>query len=698
MTRRILAALLAATPLVAHGATVVHEVATQSTTDGNDYTTASFTSNSGELLFIFSGHAATADTGAVATCSDGQTFHAIGRVAQGSGGSSLYAFVGNALVGSSSSITCNVNLPSDPATGGMVFVASVSGMSLTGSAAVKQSGSDVDRAASGTPAVTMGAALTTTNPSFLFTVNNDNPAAITFPTGWEGNGAVLSHNTPTKGSEYSFRDSGSTATTITWGGTTGSTASSYAVELDASASCAGTPAITDVATDESFPANQTNVVITGTNFCAAQGAGGVTLRQSGNSKTLSIDSWSDTSVQVDISGAGMGVVSGLLYGGADIRLTNDATNFDDQAVTLEAPSGTEYVDIGTLLGLTFDGYGNESRVHGGSAALDPTAASQCAWRNVAGLSNADINSDGSITVTGTGSFDHDCTDNSGSGGSELYVASYGSHPNCPSGSTIVCPHTLLGTPPLFGATPIGDHVLAVGLAMTSYDVDDYFLAGEAASSARALRQLGATTDTTANLVGAHTGAQELTVSDVLAHASLVKGAWMRIGAGGAPVRIRYIDPVNNKIGLWESRDGSNNDDIITYATGAGSVSNVTVNSGSGVVSGTPNVDATTTSLLYRWTDAAGLIAENLAVFEIDVITVTDETANTLSGAVTDLTPLGVGISSAGVCSSAEGINQILTQNSTSVLWGTTVQLTFVSTCGTKVRRIRTRDRAPKVLH
>jgi hypothetical protein len=445
---------------------------------------------------------------------------------------------------------------------------------------------------------------------------------------------------------------------------------------DPPAACSGTPAITDVASDESFPATQTNVVITGTDFCAAQDGGSVTLRQNGNSKTLSIDSWSDTSIQVDISGAGMGVVSGLLYGTADIRVTNDAANSDDQAITLEAPSGTEFVELSTPADLTFDSYHNESRVHGGTPALTLSSASQCAWRNVATLSSLDINDDGSVSGTGTGTFDHDCTGPTGSGGSELYVGSYSAHPNCKSGSTIVCQHDLLGAPPLFGSTPITDHVLAVGLAMTSYDVDDYFVAGEGAASARALRQLGATTDTTADLDGAHTNVNEILVTDAVAHASIVKGAWMRIGASGAPVQIAYVNPEEDLIGLKSLASGSNADAIITYANGAGSVSQVTVNSGTGVVSGTPDTDATTDLLVYRWTDASGLIAESLPKFEIDVVTISDQTGVTEATAEASLEALGLDVSTTYVDETGDCAD-VFDQNATSTLWGTAVELEII---------------------
>jgi hypothetical protein len=459
---------------------------------------------------------------------------------------------------------------------------------------------------------------------------------------------------------------------------------------------AGSVNISDVDTDEIVTATQLNVVITGTTFGATQGVGSVTLRQNGNSKTLSVDSWSATSIQVDMSGAGMGVVSGLKYGATDIRVTTNAGPSDDQAITVNPPSGTEYVELSTPTSLTFDIYGNESRFHGGTSGTDPTVASQCAWRNVSGPSSVDVNTDASVTVTGTGTFDVDCTDNSGSGGSELYVASYSAHPNCASGSTIVCSLAVQGTPPLFAATPITDHVLALTQAMTSYDVDNYFVAGDSAASARSLRQLGTVTDTTADLSGAHTNVSEILVTNAVAHASLVKGAWLRIGAGGAPTRIKYVDPVNNLIGLWSLASGSNLDAINTYANNAGSVSGITVDSGTGVVSGMPTVDATTGILLYRWTDAAGLITESTPKFQIDAVTIPDVTTGNRAGAIATLQALGLGINLTNKCTTAEAIDQVLTQTPSSALWTTSVLLEIVK-CGVRPSlrsTIRTRNRPP----
>lgn len=473
---------------------------------------------------------------------------------------------------------------------------------------------------------------------------------------------------------------------FTYSGTEQAASATIAVHPSEEVACEDVPAITSVGGDNSITATETNIAIVLTGGCDD---GSVEIRQNGNEVVQSEDSYTATAIQFDATSLGMGVANGLLYdtGAGDTQACVINANGEDCVdIALTAPSGTEFVELGTPVALTFDAYGNESRLHGGTPTTDPTAASQCARRNLSGLSALTINSDASIEATGTGTFDWDCTDNSGSGGSELYVGSYGSHPNCVAGSTVVCSVAVQGTPPLFGPTPIGDHVLAVSLAMTSYDVDDYFVAGEGAASARALRQLGATTDTTADLSGAHTDVSEILVTNAVAHSSLVKGAWMRIGAAGAPVRIKYVDPVNNLIGLNALRSGSNADAIITYANGAGSVSAVTVNSGTGVVSGTPDTDATTSLLTYRWTDDAGLIAESGPVFEMDVVTITDQVGETLSTGITALEALGIDVNTAAFCASGT-LNEIAVQTPSSVLWGTEVLLQYFAECGVTARVI-----------
>lgn len=440
--------------------------------------------------------------------------------------------------------------------------------------------------------------------------------------------------------------------------------------LDAVTAAAGTVEITDVDTDEIVTATQLNVVLTGTNFGAVQGTGTVTLRQSGNSKTLSVDSWADTSIQVDMSGTGMGVADGLRYGSADIRVTVDGGgSFDDAAITINAPSGTIYADLsGGLVTLDFDFDGNPNRVFGDP--IDVLPASQVALRNASGCTlstDVTINADGSLTVDDScTAFDYDFTDDDGAASSHLYIGTV---------NTI----SWAGGPPHFGAIDIEDHVLAVGLAMTGYDIDDYFVVGDGAISARAMRQQSTPADSTTDVNGAVSDAILLVVDDASVLLDDV-GNYLRC-ATGIPVKIKYANPLTNGVGLWSQITCADNAQVDVYADGAGSVSQVTVNSGTGAVSGTPDTDATTTELIYRVTDANGLTADVRVPFQIDVVTIPDVTADDLAGGTTTLDALGIDVTPDGTCSFAEARNEILSQASSSGLWATLVELDYVTGCG-----------------
>lgn len=102
------------------------------------------------------------------------------------------------------------------------------------------------------------------------------------------------------------------------------------------------PAITDVDTDESITATQTNVVITGTGFDTAT----VDIEQGATVKAQSIDSQSATSIQFDVvfdAGA-----DDLKYGAATLRVTNGDTQDATQAITITAPTGVAYIDLASI--------------------------------------------------------------------------------------------------------------------------------------------------------------------------------------------------------------------------------------------------------------------------------------------------------------------------------------------------------------
>lgn len=96
--------------------------------------------------------------------------------------------------------------------------------------------------------------------------------------------------------------------------------------------------ISDADTDNIVTNSQTNVVISGSSFEAVQGTGKVELVQNsdytGTKVLQSIDSWSDTSIQIDIT------AGGLLDSNAFLFITTDGGGFGFIALTVGIPPET----------------------------------------------------------------------------------------------------------------------------------------------------------------------------------------------------------------------------------------------------------------------------------------------------------------------------------------------------------------------
>lgn len=357
----------------------------------------------------------------------------------------------------------------------------------------------------------------------------------------------------------------------------------------------GAVSITDVDTDEQVGATQTNFVITGTGFGASQGAGSVTLRQGGNSKTLATDSWSATSIQADMSGAGMGVTGGLLYGPADIRVTENGAAFDDQVITVTAPSGTTSTTLsGGLAAPLFgeDQYGNHKRLFGGTAATDLAAASQVGHRNVQGSGGLIVNSDASLTIdSGVTAFDWDYTRATGAGGSHLYTGT-------------VATWTINGTPPLFCGASLPNLIFAIGIPLAPINFGDCsggpgFLAGDSAFSTFVWKDCGAAPSNLTLANGAGTTSTLLTLDSV---AGLAKGDYIKVGSVG-PGRVKYVDPISLQAGLWYPITWTDNAQVATVAIANATLPTGLTQSNSGTLSGTPTIVVSLTCAFLRATQA-----------------------------------------------------------------------------------------------
>ena len=213
-------------------ATVTHRVSTASTTNATSYASGSFTPGANELLVVLVIAGATADAGVV-TNSQGITFTKVDHAVYRSSNDRCYIFVADSLA-SAVSQTVTFACAGDQANGAVILVAGVSGMTLLGASAIRQSAKQENGAAAGTPAPAFGAACLTGNPTLGVMGNGANPAGMTPPGSWN-EGADTGYNTPASGAEYVHRNSGFTGTTVTWGSSSGTAFGALIVELDSSA-------------------------------------------------------------------------------------------------------------------------------------------------------------------------------------------------------------------------------------------------------------------------------------------------------------------------------------------------------------------------------------------------------------------------------------------------------------------------------
>ncbi len=194
---------------------------TATTSDATTYATTAFTPANNDLLVVFVISTATVEAGSV-TDSLGGTYTKITSFTKNSGADTGYVFVANQLATASSRTITFVTTPT-AASGAVINVLAVSGMTLLGSAAVRGKGT-VSNQAAGTPAVTLdGGAALTSNPVLVFMANATTPAGVVEPTGFES----------------ASKDTGFTSATVTWGGSSASAFGAVAIELNRSAGSSG---------------------------------------------------------------------------------------------------------------------------------------------------------------------------------------------------------------------------------------------------------------------------------------------------------------------------------------------------------------------------------------------------------------------------------------------------------------------------
>lgn len=211
-------------------ASVTHRVSTASTSNTTSYASGSFTPGASELLVVFVTASDTAAVDATLSDSQGLGFSLVATGLKNSSTDRVYAFVANALA-AASAMTVTFDCSSDAATGAIIQVAGVSGMTLTGFKAIRQVAIAENQSA-GTPTISFNLAALTGNPTLGLIGNSTNAAGMTAPTNWTEKDDT-GYATPTTGAEYVSRDSGFTSTGITWGSSSASAYGGIIIELNA---------------------------------------------------------------------------------------------------------------------------------------------------------------------------------------------------------------------------------------------------------------------------------------------------------------------------------------------------------------------------------------------------------------------------------------------------------------------------------
>lgn len=223
-------------------ATITFKVDTPSTTNASAYPSGNLSPTVGDLIVAFVTASGTVALATMSYSGVELTFTRITTALKNTSADSLYLFVSNGFALTAGVRTVTFDCTGDAATGAIITVYSISGMSRAGLGAVRQSAVVNNGTGGTTPAPAFGSAALTSNPVLGMVGNGASPAGMTPPTGttptWT-EGSDSGYITPTNGQETIWAASGFTGTTITWGSTSASAFGSIIVELDASSFPAG---------------------------------------------------------------------------------------------------------------------------------------------------------------------------------------------------------------------------------------------------------------------------------------------------------------------------------------------------------------------------------------------------------------------------------------------------------------------------
>jgi len=208
-------------------AAFVADAITFNTTAGDK--TVAITPALGDLLVVIAANTGTT-TDPTVTDDRAGTYTRITGCTKNTSADEMHIYVRTQLCQLTSSHTITEGV-GGAGTGGGATVIRISGMEKVGANAVRQSATQDNQAAAGTPAPVLARPVLTESLVIGAVFNATNVAALTQPANWTERRDV-GYATPTSGLETATDDSGETGTTITWGSTSASAFCSLVAELD----------------------------------------------------------------------------------------------------------------------------------------------------------------------------------------------------------------------------------------------------------------------------------------------------------------------------------------------------------------------------------------------------------------------------------------------------------------------------------
>lgn len=211
-------------------------------TSGSGNRTASIAAATGDLIVAFASVSGNTQTSPTMADNKGGTYALVGQALWDGSANNMLCFVRNSLTTSAGNTT--LTLSTDTNTAGEIVIVAYSGMTRTGTSAVKQVTADANQATSTTPSIAFANPVTSGNQLLAAVASSDKYTDE--PDDWNERENVY-QSTPTTALEVTSGASGFTGTAVTYGSPETSGYAAMVVELDASVS--GPPADAGVIVD-----------------------------------------------------------------------------------------------------------------------------------------------------------------------------------------------------------------------------------------------------------------------------------------------------------------------------------------------------------------------------------------------------------------------------------------------------------------